>query len=563
MPPIEVLAEGLNLAGKYQVLEPLDEGEAYRRYLVRDSINERPWVLTQFTIPDDEAERKSFMAWFYAEGDREAELQHAQLPLVAEFFMERGYAWTVTQRVEGKPLEEVLETPLESAQARAWLLSLARVLVLIHSQDPPLLLGGFTEKNFVQLPDGRLRLTSYGLLRIFPPEQHARVVAGDPTLDPVPPDVHAAEDPSTLESGLHRRFDVWSLGALGARMLGASLPLAQSPPAGVDAELWDILHRCLGPGEGLRFETMSEAEKWLSGEAQRFAANPPRMVLRPPELRLTHAERESMILTGFAVANEGGGTLAGTATAAEAWLKVSPQSFEGNDQEIQVWVDTAQLDEVNEAKGSIRVVVPHEERVLAVHVTLQDEAPSIIPTWAAVLLILLVGLGPTAAVIYYKLNTWEMISNLQQLMGGSISVSPDAFALVARGITATRWLFLLALLVPVGVWGVLRLVSRSTRDMLRPAALIAMLLPAGLPWLLFKEKFVRLSGDVSRLLPVDPHYAQFVVIAMNAVFAILLFIPNERLPGPLGTSRVARALFWVFLLFVFLRMYYRYTVAEG
>lgn len=552
---------GTVLAGKYNIhhVEGAIEGSC-RFYAARDSLEDRWWWVRQFALPWDKAARRDFMAWFYDEGARQAELRHPQLPRVAEFVLEKGYAWTVSEFREGEVLAPLpVEEPV--ATVRASLRSLAELLQFLHEQDVPMTRGGFLPSD-LRVERGLVCLKDLGVLRLFPAEQRSSLQGVDPHVDPIPGEVRARHGGESL----HRRFDIWSLGALAWWMLTERpAPVNESDHwhldelrPDVEADLVEFVERCLGGGGRTPFFSASEAVAWLRREPA--PDNPSRISLRPDTLRLTHVSTESVALTGFHIENDGGGVLAATVSSDSPWLHVSPQSFEGNEQEIQVWVDPAQLTGQTEAKGNIRIKTEHDERLLPVEVEMQPARLSRVSLGMLAGLLLGLSGGATLGLLYAR--NWMVKAGSVLLASSAAAPSPASVAVLNRA----RWLvmgeLLLVLLLPLLLTLLVKLAAPHVRQQARFFYLLAILLPALAHWAAFPNRPLDLmprGGDMS-LARLNPHLVDRPMLLISCIVAMLAVTPVSRYPAPLRDKPRARRLALAVLTALYAYTFYYYGV---
>lgn len=524
---------GTHLAGKYRVTLCIEETDTYRTYLGRDSLETRTWMLRQLATPTDEAARREFSKWFYDEGERQVELKHPQLPSVNEFFMERGSAWTVTEQLETPSIDFVVrahEGPIDEAQARAWLLSLAMMMQFLHEQPVPIVLGGFNPRALALLDEDHVRLLDYGVRRVFPPEDGA---------------------------GLSRRDDIFSIGRIGCLILtlDPDSPDVAAARPDISRELVDIIDRCLGRGEHPRFESSAELVSWLTGHAQEVERNPPRPSARPPSLEFVQDD-SSVLISAFNVVNEGSGIVTGEAQSAAPWLKVSPAVFEGNDSEIQVWIDVNRLPETPVVESKVQVTTPYGN--LEVPVRVETAAGRVRPlqVWTARLGTLLIG-AIGAGVLIWQQNEVVIAADVLASSVGLRPGMPGIEAVMAQARRMVQLELLLVAIIPLVTYAILHALPALLKSRVRFFAALGMLAPAVVPWVVFRDVTVRLAPSASEAFQrIDPHFADTPMLLTGVILTFLLAVSPERMPGLLGNPSL-RLLAVAAVLLLHFRTYFQ------
>lgn len=173
---VHTMAQGDCLANRYTILRPLGKGGMGAVYLVEDArIAGRQWAIKEMSEQGiDPAEAQAALEAFQREAQLLAQLDHANLPKVIDFFSERSRHFLVMEFVPGKTLEKRLEEaagPLSEREVYGYAEQLCDVLNYLHCQRPPIIFRDLKPANIMIKPDGRLKLIDFGIARHFKPGQ--------------------------------------------------------------------------------------------------------------------------------------------------------------------------------------------------------------------------------------------------------------------------------------------------------------------------------------------------------------------------------------------------------
>lgn len=235
------LSPGTILRNRYRVVELIGQGGMGAVYKAEDlrlpgricAIKEvfpELYGLTEVT--------EELHAQFYQEAQVLARLDHPNLPKVSDFFSEGQREYLVMDYVPGRDLEEVVLAVrnagefLDEQQVLVWAAQLCDALEYLHSQEPPILHRDIKPSNIKVMPDGRIKLVDFGLVKLLAPDDSRTitVVQGRGTAAYTPLEQYGGETDHT-----DPRTDIYALGATLYHLL------AGEPPA-------DARERFLHPG---------------------------------------------------------------------------------------------------------------------------------------------------------------------------------------------------------------------------------------------------------------------------------------------------------------------------
>ena len=550
---VEVVEVGAPLAGKYTVLKVVETREHRNVYVVRDSVYNRQWVLKQFSIPSEDDLKKEFLNHFYAEGDREASITLDLLPRVEEFFAEKGSAWTVTEQIGGRTLEEERlhrDGTLSEEVVRTWARAVAEAIRFLHAQEPRMVLGGFDREAFVIDERGNIRLTDYGIARIYPPAHRASLPA-----DCLP---RWYDSEMLANAKATRQADIWSLGALcyflltGVDARHEARKSLSSLRGDVSASFSGIVEKCLEPFAEYAYASIEEVLDALSGRGANERATPPRLAVHPQRLDLTSLSQGTIGFEHLKVLNEGGGTISGHVHSSVPWLQVSPQHFEGDGQEIQVWIDTSLLHEDIQAHAHILVTSANEEIRVPVTVALQLGRVGGLPPKVGAFLMLVIACIPLGLFGWYEAQAFQATAALVASRGGVPTpplTDPAWLDLRAQGSLLLGARLAIAVLVPMLVYAAWQALAVGARRRTTAVAFVLMHLPAlALLIAMRATETSLLASPLAVWLHLAPSIGAGLAVVATMVTTFMLMTPGSRYPLFFGQSYGLRVLLALVLL---------------
>jgi serine/threonine protein kinase len=173
---------------------------------------------------------------FLREASILARLDHPNLPKVSDYFtlpstddrnQDTGRDYLVMDYVPGQDLHQVVQQAhrdgqfLEQSRVLDWMAQLCDTLVYLHSQDPQVLHRDIKPGNIKLMPNGRIKLVDFGLVKPLNPEDPTTFTGlrGVGSLPYTPIEQYAGELGHT-----DARSDVYSLGATLYHLLTSRPP---------------------------------------------------------------------------------------------------------------------------------------------------------------------------------------------------------------------------------------------------------------------------------------------------------------------------------------------------
>ena len=233
------MEEGLVLNGRYQLLERIGTGGMSDVFRARDLMLERSVAIK--ILHEKYSDDKAFQDRFKAEARAAANLSHPNIVTVHDFGYDHGQLFIVMEHIPGKDLKTILRQrgrysikegiPL-MVQACAGV-GYAHRAGLVHCDIKP--------HNFIVTPDGRLKVTDFGIARAMStiqPDERADVVWGSPQYFSPEQAVGEAPSPSS---------DVYSLGVVLYEVLTGALPF--NAPSSEDLARMHLEAKPIPPSE--------------------------------------------------------------------------------------------------------------------------------------------------------------------------------------------------------------------------------------------------------------------------------------------------------------------------
>jgi serine/threonine protein kinase len=152
------LVGGGGMAWVYQV-EELPEGSG------------KLWALKELRPQtQDKAERATARKLFEQEAKLLRDLDHVNIPKIADYFEESGRACLVMEFVWGESLEKRLDAtnaPLLETDVLKWAVQLSEALDYLHARRPPIIFRDMKPSNVMVTHTGLVKLIDFGIARTY------------------------------------------------------------------------------------------------------------------------------------------------------------------------------------------------------------------------------------------------------------------------------------------------------------------------------------------------------------------------------------------------------------
>lgn len=153
--------------GRYHLEAQLGGTDIIQTYKAYDSKLERYVLLKILVHSKDYSE--NFTDYFLREARSLAQLSHPGIAKVFDFGRDQGYLYLVLEFVTGKPLSEILGTPVEWRKATDFLLPIADALAYAHESG--IIHRDLAPENIIINEDGQPVLRDFSVARIIEDEE--------------------------------------------------------------------------------------------------------------------------------------------------------------------------------------------------------------------------------------------------------------------------------------------------------------------------------------------------------------------------------------------------------
>jgi serine/threonine protein kinase len=277
------------LGDDYELLGEIGTGAFGRVYRVRDLRLERE-VALKVLDPTLTADRGT-VEQFKKEAQLAARLQHPNIVSIYDIDERLGLEWYTMEWIRGQNVAQLVEREGPLSVGRTVALLQDTLAALEHAHAQRLVHRDIKPENLLVGPDGRIRVTDFGLALALP---RGRLFGGATSRSGTPQ--FAA--PEQLVGGqVDFRSDVFSLGAVGVYALlgappfpnrtidavlrgqvGTDLPDLHTVRDDVPGTLEEVLHKAAAPQPGDRFASATAFRKALEKSVRKSGELP-----RPPE----------------------------------------------------------------------------------------------------------------------------------------------------------------------------------------------------------------------------------------------------------------------------------------
>lgn len=210
------MEEGVLLNNRYQLLERIGTGGMADVFRAHDQMLDRSVAIK--ILHEKYSNDKAFQERFRMEGRAAAKLSHPNLVTVHDFGYDRGQLFIVMEYIPGKDLKTILRQRGRYTVEEAIPLMVQACAGIGYAHRAGLVHCDIKPHNIIVMPDGRLKVTDFGIARALStiqPNERADVVWGSPQY--FSPEQAVGEAPSPAS-------DVYSLGIVLYEVLTGALP---------------------------------------------------------------------------------------------------------------------------------------------------------------------------------------------------------------------------------------------------------------------------------------------------------------------------------------------------
>jgi serine/threonine protein kinase len=363
-----MLAQDSKLNDRYIIKQLLGEGGMSRVYLVEDDKLQGKLRALKEMEPvadseDDSGICKNSEEMFRQEAEILCKLSHPNLPRILDFFSLGNLHYLVMEYVEGETLYDILtKTPgfIEENTLRDWGTQICEALEYLHGMEPPIIYRDIKPRNIILTPSGKLKLIDFGIARLFSEgKSNDTIIIGTPGF--APPEQYG-------KGQTDERSDIYSLGVtlynLATKIDPSDKPFCFSISSTINPELSGAFDNAVLKAINLkpadRFASAFEFKESLS---LRHTIILP-FLSSPSESSLSLEISESHVVFELDnknvpaekvinIVNRGGKFLKATLSSNVPWLRIVPNYFEANKQDVTLYVDLSQERKSLKYRGKI------------------------------------------------------------------------------------------------------------------------------------------------------------------------------------------------------------------
>lgn len=160
------------IGGEYEILRKLESGGMGNVYVAMKKKLNKTWCVKEL-IKDPTDERMNIkISQAFTEAKIMAGLKHDFLPSIVDVYNEKDALYIVMDYIEGDNLKKVLDEKGAQSQddVMRWAKQLAKVLIYLHSQNPPIIYRDMKPQNIMLKPDNDIKLIDFGVAKEYKEE---------------------------------------------------------------------------------------------------------------------------------------------------------------------------------------------------------------------------------------------------------------------------------------------------------------------------------------------------------------------------------------------------------
>jgi peptide/nickel transport system substrate-binding protein len=261
-----VVSAGTILHSRYEILELIHTGGMGYVYLARDkTLFDRLCIVKQIR---ESIQSDTHLKKLEEEALRMSRLNHPNIAMILDHFVENGFYFLVVERIAGKTLSEVFKDnqgKLSEDQVIKWALTICDVIIYIHKEG--VIHRDISPDNIMLTDDGTIKFIDFGTLREF------RHVTSGGTAGM---GKYGYAPPEQWQGKPEPRSDLFALAATIYYLLSGYLPLSKEYVTGHSPQRDDFYPRfppirTRNPAVSLQLETVLAKSLQLE-PAARFAS---------------------------------------------------------------------------------------------------------------------------------------------------------------------------------------------------------------------------------------------------------------------------------------------------
>ena len=363
-----VIPAGTILQTRYEIQDLVHSGGMGYVYLATDKrLYDRLCIVKQIKEPiKSETHRKKLEE----EALRMARLDHPNVAIILDHFIDGGYYFLVVERIHGRTLSEVFKEHrgrLTESEVVGWSISICDVVSYLHKEG--VVHRDISPDNIMLTGEGSIKFIDFGTLR----ELRYIVPGGTAGMGK-----YGYTPPEQWQGKPEFRSDIFALGATIYYLLTGFLPLSKEylvrqtpqkddfnpsfPPVrtknpSISPQLEVVLQKALQLDVNDRYYSVEEFGQALRNLGHMEVKKLPLLSLKTKHLDFANVKSGATVTKPIILKNTGTGKLTGELTTTQPWLKVSPDKIDlkGGEWKGKVTVNTRHLGSGFYGAGAINI----------------------------------------------------------------------------------------------------------------------------------------------------------------------------------------------------------------
>jgi serine/threonine protein kinase len=385
LPSAEILTPGTILQNRYEIQKLAHSGGMGYIYHATDCrLYDRHCVVKQVKESVESDPQK--LLKLQEEALRMAKLNHPNVAMILDHFVERNYYFLVVEYIQGKSLREIsLKRKLTEDEVRTWSICMCNVLDYIHKKG--IVHRDISPDNIMLTQDGNIKFIDFGTLR------ELRYIASHGTMG-------VGKFGFTPNEQWHSKpipeSDIFALGATIFNLLTGYLPVSQEYMSGKGPQPWDfspkfppireksplvtaelelVLQKALQPEIEQRYHSATEFKRAIENTTNKNFAKQPDISISDRLLDFSNISPGSSTSKSFSLKYMGSGSLTGTITATQPWIKIFPAEIDldSDSQDITVTVDANDIGYPFDGNGQLEIATSKGTTTVQINVSTTNQ----------------------------------------------------------------------------------------------------------------------------------------------------------------------------------------------
>jgi len=364
--------------GRYEILQELGRGAMGVVYQAQDPQINRTIALK--VLREDRVTSEDFVQRFLKEAMAIGRLSHPNIVTIYDVGRDHGTVYLAMEFLEGRPFNDIIrESTLSPRQIAELAIQLADCLDYAHKKG--IVHRDIKPSNIMMTPDGKVKLTDFGIARIEDASMHQQTRAGEILGTPV-----YMSPEQVMGQQLDGRSDLYSLGVILYELAAGSRPYSgenlasifraitldnpKDPAeihAGIPPGLAKLIMKSLNKKADDRFQTGSEMAEAFRGLLKEMESAGEQKVLEPKKMPYTAVLAAVMIILLSAAGAwyiSSGRKGPDSSAAVEHAIELGALKVESMPVGAQIFIDgsfkgkTPQLLEIPLGKHEVRLSLP-------------------------------------------------------------------------------------------------------------------------------------------------------------------------------------------------------------